>query len=473
MTIQLSSNAIVQAGAEALADPALFSQVFLGEDHWQAQTDIMRAVATRPLVAVKACHSSGKTRIAAGATLWWLARFPGDGIVITTAPTWRQVEELLWREIRHLAAKAHWPYPDPTLTGLEIGTKNFALGLSTDDPDKFQGFHGTVLIIIDEATGVPAAIHQAIDGIRAGGKVHVLMLGNPTNPSGPFYDAFYKGNWHRITIDAFDTPNFLGLPGSNGDEREAFLSTFPPRDEDLTPEQVEILDEAPRPYLTTRRWAWEKINDWGIESGIYQARVRARFPTDAEDALFPISWVERAQYLSFPEDQDEVEEFGLDVAGAGRAETVMYGRRGRNISSLRTWRGADPVGSVVHTARNGQMVKVDSVGIGFHFYRRLRVAGVNASAVNVALRAPDKKRYSRLKDQLAWEFRELLKEGQVGGLRDEETRAQLIGMRYGHTPSGQIQLVSKKARGAGASPDRADGLILCYTGNIVGRLTCY
>jgi hypothetical protein len=55
---------------------------------------------------------------------------------------------------------------------------------------RFQGFHGRLLIVVDEAPGVKADIWEAIEGIRAGGDVRVLALGNPTIASGPFYDAF-------------------------------------------------------------------------------------------------------------------------------------------------------------------------------------------------------------------------------------------------------------------------------------------
>jgi hypothetical protein len=53
------------------------------------------------------------------------------------------------------------------------------VGLSTDQGVRFQGFHGRVLIVIDEAPGVKADIWEAVEGIRAGGDVRVLALGNP------------------------------------------------------------------------------------------------------------------------------------------------------------------------------------------------------------------------------------------------------------------------------------------------------
>lgn len=74
-------------------------------------------------------------------------------------------------------------------------------------------FHGRILIVVDEAPGVKAEIWEAIEGIRAGGDVRVLALGNPTIASGPFYDAFTanRDGWCTFTISAFDSPNLAGL----------------------------------------------------------------------------------------------------------------------------------------------------------------------------------------------------------------------------------------------------------------------
>src|SRR5436309_6007612 len=84
--------------ASLVRDPVRFARGILQHDPWSMQTAILRSVATTPRTAVKACHSSSKTFTAAEAVLWWITRYP-DGIAVTTAPTWTQVERLLWGEI--------------------------------------------------------------------------------------------------------------------------------------------------------------------------------------------------------------------------------------------------------------------------------------------------------------------------------------------------------------------------------------
>jgi len=91
----MKSTSSLRRLGEAALDPVRFTREVLRDDPWLAQEEILRAVAHHPLTAVKACHSSGKTRIAAAAVLWWITRFK-DGIAITTAPSWEQVQKLLW-----------------------------------------------------------------------------------------------------------------------------------------------------------------------------------------------------------------------------------------------------------------------------------------------------------------------------------------------------------------------------------------
>src|SRR6266404_5024599 len=134
-------------------DPTLFAEAMLGHQVWSRQNDILQSVAKHSRTAVKACHASGKTFTAAAAALWWIAHRP-NGIVVTTAPTWGQVERVIWGEIRRLAYEGKIRFPKPSATALHIEPNRYAIGLSTNDGLRFQGYHGDVLIIIDEAPGV-------------------------------------------------------------------------------------------------------------------------------------------------------------------------------------------------------------------------------------------------------------------------------------------------------------------------------
>jgi len=86
--------------------------------------------------------------------------------------------------------------------------------LSTNQASNFQGYHGKhVLIIADEAPGIEQEIWDAIAGVAAGGDVRIVTAGNPTTPSGRFYDAFHRERslWNCISIDALESPNLDGV----------------------------------------------------------------------------------------------------------------------------------------------------------------------------------------------------------------------------------------------------------------------
>ena len=315
--------------------PELFGKLMLGADLWSTQCEILQAISRHRRVAVKACHASGKSFAIAVATLWWIIAHP-DGIAVTTAPTWVQVEKVIWGEIRRVRslaqARGQIILPVPNRTELTIAPGNYALGLSTDDSTRFQGFHsGKVLIVLDEAPGVRGEIYEAIEGISAGGDVHVLALGNPVTAGGPFYEAFTsdRGRWQTFTIDAFDTPNLKGLSLEQ-------LRKLPP---DL-PEDDPLFSYAPRPYLTTRRFVYESYQKYGEDSAFWQARVRGQFPEQAEDALISLRWLEAARDPKPLQNDDQELYAGIDVAEAGNDETVCVVRTavGR-IVALESWRG--------------------------------------------------------------------------------------------------------------------------------------
>jgi phage terminase large subunit len=421
----------------------------------------MRAMAEpRARTAVKACHSSSKSFTAAELALWWACAM--GGMCLTTAPTWQQVSRILWGYIKKFHARARFPLGG-TLRSHELryAPDRFIIGLSTNEGVRFQGYHGSVLVILDEAPGILPEIWEAVDSIRAGGDVRVLALGNPLLASGPFYDAFTteRANWDTFTIDAFDTPNLTGLTV-----------------EDLREMSGPDLDYAPRPYLATRRWVKEKLEDWGEESGVWQSRVRGNFPPQAPDALLSLAWLEAAQHRERADgDRDQPLYAGVDVAGPGEDETVLCVRQGGHIRALRTWslddvRGAVTAALLPYRERH-ITVTVDAVGIGYHLATHLVDQGYTVRFFNAQGRARDDEKFRNAKAEEYWGLRERFEAGAVSGLLDERALGQLGGIRYRQTPRGQIEIEPKdQARKRGvSSPDRAEAVMLAFAGLGAGR----
>lgn len=453
LKIDASFNSLM----EAKRNPILFAQRILGQDPWRVQREILQSVATNPLTAVRSCHASGKTFNAGAVALWFLLRWP-ESLVITTAPTFRQVK-VLWGEIANARKRSRIYLPEPSATELKLDDKRYAVGLSTNDPNKFQSYHAAhVLILADEAQGILGAIWEAVEGIRAGGDVRVLMQGNPTVTGGHYQDAFTRNRaiWKTFTISAFDTPNLQGTT------IERLLA--------MSDDQLAI---APAPYLVTRRWVKERYQRWGPNHPMYRARVLGEFPEQSEVSVYSLAWIERASQEppAIPTDgKVRVIQVGIDVAGPGEDETVLVARVGGVIIAQQAWSLPDPRGALsaalsdLRQKRGFQVgpVVVDAVGIGYHVATHLADQGYEVFAFNAGSAPRDSEHFVNAKAEAYWSLRERLERGEMAGLTDEEMQAQLAGVRYRHSPAGRVEIESKedaKKRGQ-SSPDRAEALVL-------------
>lgn len=266
--------------------PEWFFQHILGFIPYRQQIDIAQSVITNRTTTVASCNSAGKTGTAGCLVLWYLMCWP-ESLVVTTAPTWRQVKDLLWSEVNTRYGKAKIPLGGnaPNVVGWQISPNHFAVGVSSKDPNRVQGYHadsGHILVVADEAAAIEELMFEGFYAILTSADARFVMLGNPTSQSGTFRDSFKPGSLaHRIKIDAFDTPNFE----ANGIHSE----------EQLT-ETIESGRQLKMPYpnLVSPIWAYERLKKWGAGSPMYQSRVRANFPDAGENNLIPLNWIEAA-----------------------------------------------------------------------------------------------------------------------------------------------------------------------------------
>lgn len=89
----------------AQRDPVWWCESVLGVKPWSKQIEIMESVRDNPRTAARSCHGAGKSFTAGQVILWFLNAF-SPSIVLSTAPTWRQVEKLVWKEVRASHARA-------------------------------------------------------------------------------------------------------------------------------------------------------------------------------------------------------------------------------------------------------------------------------------------------------------------------------------------------------------------------------
>lgn len=435
-----------------LHDPAAWVRDKLGEHLWSKQVEIAESVRDHPKTAVPSAHDAGKSFVASRIAAWWLDTHPShEAFVVSTAPTFPQVRAILWREIGRAHRKGRL-VGRVNQTEWFIGDEIVAFGRKPADydPAAFQGIHARyVLVIIDEACGVPRALWDAVDSLATNENARILAIGNPDDPLAHFATVCKPASgWNVIHIDGLKTPNFT--------------------EERVPPGLGEL--------LLSPDWVEDKRQRWGEKSPLYISKVRGEFPEDAEDGVVPLSWVRRCQRGPIPGDDGQLVQLGVDV-GAGGDFTSIREVRGRRAG--RVWRNhsRDPenvVGTIMEALRltRATVVKIDSIGIGWGIMGWLRekgeqgLHGARIVGVNVGEGSTNSKRFPRLRDQIWWEVgRELSEDGgwDLSEL-DDDTVAQLIAPKYGIDASGRVKVERKEEtkERLGRSPDDADALLLAF-----------
>ncbi len=435
------------------ADPALFCREFLGWTPWARQAEVMRAIARRlnhggGTVATGTGHGVGKTWMAAGLVLWGLACFPEGITVVTTAPTHRQVEEQLWRDVGAQYRNAHFPIGGHLLkTKLELAPNVFALGLSTDNATSFQGYHNKrVLAIVDEAAGVKPIIYGAIEGITTGAHDVVAMFGNTTSDG-------LGGEFHRC---------FTG-------ERPA---------ETFTVSSWEAA-RAGAPGLTSLRWCEDHEKMWGANDPEYLGRVLGQWPDASTFGLISYGDVQSA--LERDPAHDHLADpviIGVDVARFGDDRTAWVVRQGNDIIAAYTARKQSLVETYKQTlnyalAHRASHIITDDTGLGGGLTDMLtdldpkqHVTGINFGE---ASRFPEQ--YENRRAEIWFALRDWFKEGR-GAICIEDRQMVMdltrdcVTPTYKHSKTKQRRQLESKAdmkkRTGGASPDLGDAMALCF-----------
>ena len=113
--------------------------------------------------------------------------------------------------INNIKIKLKISLGETTLVQWTLGPKWFAWDCPQMTRIAFKGFHAEhILGVIDEAAGVDSPIWEAMDAILTSYGARLLVIGNPTEPSGEFL-MLSSPLYNKIHISAFDTPNLPTL----------------------------------------------------------------------------------------------------------------------------------------------------------------------------------------------------------------------------------------------------------------------
>lgn len=480
-------------------DPNLFFRKVLGCEPEEYQARINQAIADNERTAISACHDVGKSWDLARIVLWFLSCFPYSK-VITTAPTFNQVKNILWAEMRAAYSASRIPLGGQmNLTEWRLDDDWFAIGFTPRNElsgekgqgtqSSFQGFHarGGLLVVFDEATGIPKAIWDMAEGLMTQAFVKFVAIGNPTSRSSEFYRCFSSAAWHKVKLSCFDSPNLIanGITGLAELEREV--------------EAVRALNDAEaqarlssykvvKRHLLSLKWVVSMAmpEKWGMLHPLFVSKVLGQFPEDDAAALISLGTVEAAQrrmYFAMPGDRKTI---GVDVARYGSDATVLTGMTGRRQTDRKpiTKSGATVVaGNVIDMVRErgADVVVVDGTGVGGGVVDCLEeakkehgsvLADTEIREVQFGARCADDNDHAKFANLKARMFvllaYDLKREDGIQLLNEDVYLDELPTIHYTFDSKGRYVIESKddyKRRTGRKSPDDSDSLALANFGH--------
>lgn len=462
-------------------DPCGYARDILGVQWWAKQEEIAQSLLTPPYrTLVKACHKVGKTFLGGGLANWWYDSYD-PGLVLTTAPSKRQVVDLLWKEVRvQRGNRGGWA--GPKLPRLESSPDHFAHGFTARDGNAFQGNHSEhTLFLFDEAVGIDSIFWEATESMFNQGGAW-LSIFNPTDTSSQAYAEELSGGWHVISLSLLEHPNIAcelaGLP--------------PPFPAAMRLARlVDLLSKWCRPIEGSHR---ATDIEWPPGSGQYlrpgpiaEARLLGRWPSQATNNVWSDGAWQASEQSTLEEPNDVPCAIGCDVARFGDDYTSIHVRRGpislyhESFNGYSTTETAGRLKQLAnqwaqYSGTEGRLidVNVDDDGVGGGVvdqredYRFLPMSGANT--------AIDSEGYPNRRSEFWFAVADRATDGNLSLARlpadtRRELRRQALAPTWKLDSAGR-RVVEKKdetKKRIKRSPDDMDALNLSYVRSLSGR----
>lgn len=410
---------------------------------------------------------------------------PGDVTSIVTAPSVQQVEKVIWAYLKthfgqaaarenalpgRLSEKLEWLYDGDhgkvTLAYGRVPSKGKEMAV-------FQGVRGTkgrVFVFSDEGGAIGKDMFTAMEAVQTGSGSRAVVFGNPDYPSAywrKFWDKTRPEGktWNTYNISAFDLPTFTGevVYPDDPEMEKRFLSA-----------------------ITSREWVENKQAVWSPDEARYKSKVLGQFPDEDDFAFFP----QKALDISY---EAEIEHTGgsyilagADIARYGQDESVFALNVGGRVRVIDSWGKTSTVESARRIHRNAQEhgvqeLRIDSTGVGGGVYDMLDtleefgVKKYHLIGVDNGTAAPDPTQHANMRAYAHDSLKTQMLDGDIDlDYEDEQLREELQVITFKFASRGGVQITPKdelKKGLAGASPDRADAVILSavdlspWTGN--------
>tara|TARA_B100000035_G_scaffold12149_1_gene10205 strand:+ start:446 stop:1852 length:1407 start_codon:yes stop_codon:yes gene_type:complete len=447
----LSRNTMIEFTQRYARKPTLFVREVLGVEPLGYQAEFLEAIASgERKISIRSGHGTGKSTAASWAMLWYfLMHYPNK--VVVTAPTSSQLFDALFAEMKRWINEL----PDAFKEVLNVKSDRVehtaapsemfisARTSRAETPEALAGVHSEhVMLIVDEASGVPEQVFEAAAGSMSGHNATTIMLSNPTRSSGTFFESQNRlaDSWWTRRWSCVDSP------------------------------------------LVSDEFIEEMKLRYGEDSNAFRIRVLGEFPQADDDTIIPYHLVENAIHRDVEGDDDLPSVWGLDVSRFGNDKTALCKRQGSIVTEIRSWSGLDlmqTVGRVVAEyesllpSKRPREILVDSIGLGSGVVDRLRELELPVRGINVAEAPSMGATYLNLRSELWFKAKGWFEDRACKLPKDDQLLAELTGIRYSFTSSGKMKAESKdemRKRGL-ASPDLADALCLTMASDAATALS--
>jgi phage terminase large subunit len=412
--------------------------------------------------SIRSGHGVGKTTLLAWMMLHHiLFRFPQKTQV--TAPTEKQLFNALWPEFKKWVKKC----PKELQALIEVKSDRAELISARESsfiscatsraetPEALAGVHcdpGYVLLIGDEASGIPEQVFEAAAGSMSGHNAMTVLAGNPVRGQGFFFDTHGKLSdmWWTRKVACQDVPAQV---------------------------TEDFIEDIKRRY--------------GENSNAYRIRVLGEFPVSDDDTVIPFDLVELALTRDVSTSKTAPVIWGVDCARFGRDRSALAKRQAnRLIEPVRYWTKLDSMELAARIKLEWDEcpdnirpaeINIDVIGWGAGTVDRLRELGLPARGINTS-ESPattEAARYANLKAELWFKARQWFanrdcrlpdqyakrEDRHVADLIEELTKPKYR-FRKG---SQKIEVESKdelKKRGMD-SPDLADAFVMTFASDAI------
>jgi len=417
------------------------------------QVELLESYCKYKYTAKKSGQGVGKT-----ACLSWIAEhflicYFNSRVVVTSMAN-RQLLSIFMPEFKLWTSRSIlkdlFEVYDQT-AGIAGFRKNWRLDAVTSERSakgsgtSLQGFHADdMLIIIDEASGVPDAVFETLEGTVTGKNNRIIASGNPNFITGKFHRIFHfeRDLWWCLTENA---------------------------------------EESPR----VNKANIKKIaKQYGKDSDVYRVRVKGEFPKGGDaSAIVPLDLAVASQ-SNIDCDYDGIISIGMDI-GIENDKTVFTIRKGgrilKQIEEVNNPDLREPnlkfetyiKKRAIHLIKKykAESIKPDKTGLGWGIAEDIDddidKHGLSCDYIPIIFgrRPVDRKRFRDNVAEMWFHVADLIREGKIRLPNDPDLITQLTTRRFFMTADGKLAVESKedyKKRTGLPSPDKADSFCLSY-----------